>query len=277
MLIVEPVLTEIALEHELVDVVRIVHSLTMTINVKKCLIVPIMLIVAVFFKWFFTLINFLVTFLHLLLLQTRPFFFNLTFLYLVHLLIILSLRTVNLASKGHSVVSTVAPEGKFRVKFHHFVIFVAMEHACETKSVRFNPFGQLLQKFFFVGYWGNLLIDISLFCHVDVARFAGEHVLVNIPIPVPTFLFQILWKKGKKEVRFLLIFGQIRVKREEILTIVEQLFVDFCLFVLGKDNFTQRNCLVILWLDLKILLKFTVWRRFLLTLTHLIFVFSFKS
>ena len=70
MLIVEPVFTQITLEHEVVNVVRVVHLLTVTINVKKCLIVPIKLIVAVFLNWFrFTI--FLVTLLHLL--QTRLF------------------------------------------------------------------------------------------------------------------------------------------------------------------------------------------------------------
>ena len=59
MLIVEPVFAQITLEHEVVNVVRIVRPLTVTINVKKCLIVPIIHIVAVLLKW---LINyFLVT------------------------------------------------------------------------------------------------------------------------------------------------------------------------------------------------------------------------
>jgi hypothetical protein len=169
---VEPVFAHEALNHEAVDLLCLVRLLAMTVDVKECLVVTIVVVLILFaFELELVWANFV------------PLAINIV-------------GAVDSAGIGELSIATVTLKVEFVVQFMHFMALVAVQHACQTEAMGLHKLGQSQVM-------GSNLIDCSIlwqwlslpsshFGLFFIASLAGVNLLVDMPIMIPALLLHIL-------------------------------------------------------------------------------------
>ena len=120
-MIVKPVFTNVALYHEVFDIVRRVGLLAMAIDIEKCFTVSIVRISVIF-----------LTRLQLSIVDT---FLLLVIEFCILLLFDRQILSVNLAAPRHPAITTIAPEVELTVQLMNLMPLMTVHHAGQTEPM----------------------------------------------------------------------------------------------------------------------------------------------